>query len=376
MINLRELSPAERGDWLRLIRTQNIGPITFYQLVQRFGSAGDALRHAPAYARASGRKRQFTLAKNDMIEAELDAGARFGAQLVCACEPSYPAPLRHIPDAPPILWVKGSPGLFDKSIIAIVGARNASSVGRHMAQQLASELGAAGIVIASGLARGIDGAAHQASLATGTIAVVAGGIDIVYPPEHTALTAEIAERGTLIAESPMGYQPQGRDFPKRNRIISGLSMGVVVVEAAARSGTLITARLAAEQGREVFAVPGSPLDPRCAGTNQLLRDGASLVTKADDILEFLQGMGKRFTEPEQMALLDNAPADFSEKDRKKIAQAITMALSFTPIHRDILLREINAPAPLIMDALLDLVLTGIAEEQGGGHFCLAPNLSL
>ena len=262
------LSSEQRIDWLRLIRTDGIGPATFRQLLDKFGDADEAIAQAPALARARGRRNIFKIASKDQINAELDQADYLGARFIASCEPAYPAPVKAISDAPPVLCVKGDPELLAKNTIGIVGARNASAAGRKIARDLAKDLGANGLVIASGLARGIDGAAHQAALATGTIAVVAGGIDVIYPPEHADLTNEICQRGLVISEMPLGYQPKGRDFPRRNRLISGLCLGVIIVEAALRSGTLITARCAVEQGRDVFAIPGSPLDPRSQGTNR------------------------------------------------------------------------------------------------------------
>ena len=237
---------------------------------------------------------------------------------------------------------------------------------------LAEGLGARDIVVASGLARGIDGAAHEAALRTGTIAVVAGGVDVVYPPEHADLTRLIAEQGAVISEQPPGALPTARDFPRRNRIISGLSRGVVVVEAAAKSGTLITARFALEQGREVFAVPGSPLDPRCQGANKLIRDGAILVQSGDDIVEALAAQIRNVEEPPR-GFLEWAPADAdgaSPLDAMRLRDRLKESLSFTPLHRDEILRDIDAPASLVIDALVDLVLAGEAEEHSGGRFSL------
>jgi DNA processing protein len=239
---------------------------------------------------------------------------------------------------------------------------------------LAEGLGASDIVVVSGLARGIDGAAHEAALKTGTIAAVAGGVDVVYPPEHAELTAAIAERGLILSEQPPGAQPTARDFPKRNRLISGLSRGVVVVEAAAKSGTLITARFALEQGREVFAVPGSPLDPRCQGANRLIRDGATLVETAQDILDALAGQFRGAAEPARDAADWGAPEAGDDRcgadEIQRISRAVRETLSFTPLHRDEILREVAGPAPLIIDALVELVLAGEAEERSGGRFSL------
>ena len=368
------LSDEERLDWLQLIRTPTIGPITFHRLIARYGSAAEALRALPDLARKAGRRAALKPADRGAAEAELTEADRRGVRAIAFCEPDYPKMLAAIPDPPPVLFLRGHASLFDPPAIAIIGARNASGVGRKIARSLAADLGAAGIVIVSGLARGIDGAAQDAALASGTIAVVAGGVDVVYPPEHEDLTERIGKQGAIISESPMGYGPTGRDFPRRNRLISGLSRGVIVVEAAAKSGTLITARFALEQGREVFAVPGSPLDPRCHGANRLIRDGANLVERAEDVLAALaeQQRGVRETGRD----LFNWGEDGADQEPDPAAVAslrrrVLEILSFTPLHRDEILREADAAPGLVADTLLDLVLTGQAVEHEGGRFSLA-----
>ncbi len=367
------LDGEERLDWLQLIRTPNIGPITFHQLLAKFGSAQEALKALPELLRHTGRKRPLKAADRAGLEAELIEIDRRGVTLIAACEPNYPAALAEIPDHPPLIYLRGHAALFEKPAIAIIGARNASGVGRKIARTLAADLGQAGVIVVSGLARGIDGAAHEAALANGTIAVVAGGIDIIYPPEHDELTARIAKEGALISECPMGYQPTARDFPKRNRLISGLARGVVVVEAAARSGTLITARFALEQGREVFAVPGSPLDPRCQGANRLIRDGAALVECAEDILEVLAAQQRAVKEKDRDFFSAANDARLSEPDelsRRSLRNQILEVMSFTPLHRDEILREVGAPAGFVADILLDLVLAGEICELAGGRYTL------
>ncbi len=370
------LNAQERIDWLQLIRTPNIGPITFHQLVGRHGSAAAALAALPELSTKAGRRRPLIAADRNAAEAELAAADKSGVRIIASCEDAYPALLREIADPPPLIFLRGHSALFEKPAIAIIGARNASGVGRKMARSLAADLGEAGIIVVSGLARGIDGAAHAAALSSGTVAVVAGGVDVIYPPEHDQLTEEIAKAGAVMSECPMGQQPTARDFPKRNRLISGLSRGVVVVEAAARSGTLITARFALEQGREVFAVPGSPLDPRCQGANRLLRDGATLVETAQDILTVLAEQDRGAWE-DRRDLFDWIVAehhDAGEPDPVALAalrREILEILSFTPQHRDEIFREIDAPAGLFADAMLELVLTGAAAEHTGGRFSLA-----
>ncbi len=281
----RNLNPAERLDWLRLIRTENVGPVTFYQLLRRFGSAGAALEALPRLATRGGRQATLTICPRGAAERELADLDKAGVALVAWGEPDYPAALATLDDAPPLLQLRGRRALLRSRAIAVVGARNASANGRRIARELAADLGQHGFVVASGLARGIDAAAHLGSLPTGTVAVLGGGVDVVYPEENRELYEAIAENGVLVAEPPLGTVPQARHFPRRNRIISGLSLGIVVVEAAARSGSLITARFALDQGREVFAVPGSPLDPRCRGTNDLIRNGATLTETAEDVLQ-------------------------------------------------------------------------------------------
>jgi len=367
------LNDRERLDWLQLIRTPSIGPITFHRLIAKYGAAGEALKALPDLSRKAGRRAPLRAASRDAAKSELAEADRQGARLIALCEDDYPTALAAIADPPPILYLRGHASLFEKPAIAIIGARNGSGVGRKIARRLAADLGAAGVVVASGLARGIDGAAHEAALSTGTIAVVAGGVDVIYPPEHDELTACIAKQGAMISECPVGYKPTARDFPKRNRLISGLSRGVVVVEAAAKSGTLITARFALEQGREVFAVPGSPLDPRCQGANRLIRDGAVLTERAEDILEMLAQQDRGVSE-DRRGLFDWSAAADEEPDPAALVslrRQLLEILSFTPLHRDEILREADAPPGLVADALLELTLAGEALEHAGGQFSLA-----
>src|SRR5437899_7306774 len=274
------LSDEQRTDWLRLIRSDRVGPHTFRSLINHFGSAHTALERLPDLARAGGAARLGRICSEDDARAELAASRRHGVTLVAPGEAGYPPRLAVLDDAPPLLGVRGAADVLMRPVIAIVGSRNASGAGLKFAGTLARDLGEAGFVIASGLARGIDQAAHRASIESGTVAVLAGGHDKVYPPEHEDLLATmLGSGGAAISEMPMGHVPRARDFPRRNRLISGTAVGVVVVEAAHRSGSLITARIAAEQGREVFAVPGSPLDPRAAGTNDLIKQGATLSSR-------------------------------------------------------------------------------------------------
>ena len=370
---MNSLSPASRLDWLQLIRTQTIGPVTFHRLIARYGTAAKALAALPDLSRNAGRAAPLKPADRGACEQELKEAEKHGSRLIAACETDYPAALKTVPDHPPLIYIRGHASLFEKPAVAIIGARNASGVGRKIARMLAADLGAAGYVVTSGLARGIDGAAHDAALKTGTIAVVAGGVDVVYPPEHDELTERIAREGAVVSECAMGAQPTARDFPKRNRLISGLSRGVVVVEAAAKSGTLLTANFALEQGREVFAVPGSPLDPRCQGANRLIRDGATLVETAQDIIDALAGQSRGAAAGGRDFLNWADGMKEGEPDPEKLAslrRQVLEILSFTPLHRDEILREADAPPGLVADTLLDLVLSGEAQEHEGGRFTL------
>jgi DNA processing protein len=282
------LTDEQRLDWLRLIRSENVGPRTFRALLNHFGGARGAIAALPDLARRGGAARAIKVYSRADAEHELDRAARLGVAFVALGEPDYPRRLEMIDDAPPLLAVRGHRAALARPMVAMVGSRNASAAGIKFAERLAHDLAAAGLVVVSGLARGIDAAAHRATVTTGTIAVLAGGQDCIYPSEHIDLLDAILTDGCAVSEMPLGWVPRGRDFPRRNRIISGLSVGVVVVEAARRSGSLITARRALEQGREVFAVPGSPLDPRAEGTNGLIKDGAALVMSASDVTSVIE----------------------------------------------------------------------------------------
>lgn len=362
------ISDHERFARLQLFRSRGVGPLTYRQLIEKTGSGEEAVRALPDLARKAGRS-TVVLADASSVSGEMRAGERLSARLLTLGEPGYPAALAAIADAPPALWLIGDAALLERTSISIVGARNASAAGRAFARTLAQDLGAAGNVVVSGMARGIDAAAHEAALDTGTVAVLAGGPDSVYPPEHARLYAAIRERGLIVSEQPIGMTARARDFPKRNRIVSGLSLGVVVVEAAERSGTLITARLASEQGRDVFAVPGSPMDPRCKGTNGLLRKGAIMTESAEDILSELDMRWK------PGALEEPPPGDWSDDADPSLAQElreeIIGLLSFVPVHRDTLIAETGAPSSAVAMALLDLVLEGAVLEEIGGRYALA-----
>lgn len=356
------LTDAQRIDWLRLIRSDRVGPATFRSLINHFGSARAALERLPDLARRGGAQRPGRICGEDEARAEIAAGAKIGVTWVAPGEAGYPPRLAVLDDAPPLLGVRGSHDALMRPTIAIVGSRNASGAGLKFAGALARELGIAGFVIASGLARGIDQAAHRASLESGTIAVLAGGHDRIYPPEHEdLLAAVIGNGGAAISEMPMGHAPRARDFPRRNRLISGVALGVVVVEAALRSGSLITARIAAEQGREVFAVPGSPLDPRAAGTNDLIKQGATLTTEARDIInavEPIMGRPLSVREPDGEPLTDEPEAG----DRMRIVGL----LGPSPVGIDDLIRMAGASAGVVRTVLLELELAGRLERHGGG----------
>jgi DNA processing protein len=352
------LSDAERREWLRLARTENVGPVTFDQLVRRFGTAAKALTALPDLARQGGRP--IRLASEAAIDKELTDGATVGARLIASCEAAFPRALAALDPPPPLIWTRGRVELLDRPCVAIVGARVASAAGQRFARGLAAELGQAGHVVVSGLARGIDAAAHEGAMPTGTVAVLGGGVDDVYPPEHTKLYDRIAETGCVVSESEPGRTAVARDFPRRNRIISGLSQAVVVVEAEMRSGSLITARLAAEQGREVLAVPGSPLDPRAKGTNDLIRQGAALCEGAEDVLRALEGL-RGFREPDRGGY-DEGPATADDALRREVAAL----LSLTPVSRDEIVRATGAASPAVFAALVELSLAGRCELLPGG----------
>lgn len=370
-----KLGPAERLACLRLIRSQNVGPATFRTLINQYGGASEALNALPGLSRQGGGKRPVRICSLADAEAELGAADTIGAQPIFTIEPGYPKLLAAVDVPPPLVYIKGDAGMFDRPGVAIVGSRQCSAAGGTMARRLAAGLGQAGYVIISGLARGIDGIAHEVSLPTGTVAVLAGGLDIIYPPENIGLAKRIAEAGCLITELPPGFKPRGPDFPRRNRIISGLSLGVVVVEAAARSGTLVTARNAGEQGRDVFAVPGHPLDPRAEGTNQLIKNGATLVTGPDDVIEALRPLtglsdvpALRFVPQEIESAASEAPVDLTDSER----QTVVTALGPAPVTIDAISRVTGLPARQVHIVLMELDLAGRLERQGHGLVALRP----
>jgi DNA protecting protein DprA len=376
------LNEQERIARIQLYRSKNIGPVTYRSLLSRYGSAIKALAHLPTLPQHNqGRpfkaKHAFEIYPRDAVLHELDLHHKHKAHLIVEGDPDYPQILQSLADAPPILSIKGNLALLNQKAVSIVGARNCSLNGRKLAYQFAQHLGEAGYSIVSGLARGIDTQAHLGSLNTGTLAVIAGGIDQIYPPENAKLFAEIVEKGLLIAETEIGIEPQSTFFPRRNRLISGLSCGVLIIEAALQSGSLTTARYAYEQNREVFVIPGSPLDPRYAGSNKLLKSGAQLVTEADDILETLeepyhQALTQAAKPLSQILTFDfAAPTSPAHPDQQpagkqdQIQAEILNFLSSTPISLDELLRACSFPSSRIMFALLELELAGKAIRHPG-----------
>ena len=362
-------------DWLRLIRSRKIGAVTFHRLLAEHGTAAAALAALPDIARAAGID-NYTACPVEVARAELAQGRVAGAVLLLFGTAEYPAALMDLPDAPPVLWAQGNVALLNRPMVALVGARNASSLGLRMARRLAETLGAAGQVVVSGLARGIDAEAHQAALATGTVAVQAGGVDVVYPLENAHLAAEIARQGCRISEQPMGCEPQTRHFPTRNRLVSGLARAVVVVEAATRSGSLITARTALDQGREVLAVPGHPFDARAAGCNMLIRDGAVLVRSAQDVLEALGVPGpvvhtgaepdRPLAQPLPGPLPGPVPATRPLADITALHSRILARLGPSPLAEDQLIRDLAMPAATVAPELITLELEGRILRQAGG----------
>ncbi len=362
------LTEEERLARLQLIRSRRVGAVTWHRLMAEHGSAVVALQALPDIARASGVE-NYAVCPEEVVLHEMTQGRLAGAVLLCHGAPNYPAALADVADAPPVLWALGDISLLHQPCIAMVGARNASSLGLRMAKRLSETLGEAGQVVISGLARGIDTEAHRAALATGTIAVMAGGVDVIYPEENTSLAAEIAARGCRLSDQPLGLVPQARHFPLRNRVIAALSRAVVVVEAAARSGSLITARDAADLGREVLAVPGHPFDARAAGCNMLIRDGATLVRGAADVLEAIGAQGPRVTAD---AVDTRPPLPGPVPPRRPLPEIaalhgqILSRLGPSPLAEDQLIRDLALPAHAVASELVTLELEGKIIRAAGG----------
>ena len=355
-------------DRIRLIRSTNVGPIVFRQLLTRYGTAGKALDALPELIRRGGYGQGMAICSADEAEDEIAAVEKLGAVFLHFDAPNYPPLLADLSTAPPVLTVLGRLDLLSAPGIGVVGARNASAAGIRFTRQLAADLGAQGFCVVSGLARGIDTAAHGAALPTGTVAAMAGGIDVVYPPENQALYENISATGAIVCEMPLGTKPQARHFPRRNRLISGLSLGLVVVEAAIKSGSLITANYALEQGREVFAVPGSPLDPRCRGTNNLIRQGAVLTEGIEDVLNNLPDWRKRPVRNEHPSLpLEPEPPDADDAAR----QALMEKLGPTPVEVDELIRQSGLTPETVLTILLELELAGRLDRHAGNKVSLA-----
>jgi DNA processing protein len=388
-----KLSDAQRFDWLRLWRSENIGPRTFRALINRYGGARAALAALPQIAP---RGRRSKIAPVEEIEREFEAARRLGSRFVAIGEAEYPAHLAHIDSAPPLVAVRGHLPIFQRPAVAIVGSRNASAAGLAFAERLTRGLAEAGFAIVSGLARGIDLRAHQTSRETGTVAVLAGGLDRVYPADHAPLLESLLMQGAALSEMPFGWDARGRDFPRRNRLVSGLANGVVIVEAARRSGSLITARFAAEQGREVFAVPGSPLDPRAEGTNDLIRNGATLCTSPADVIEALARQIAEFARPSRVSDAGSVSHDeplWDELDLPDVAPApqgngasleigampdgatpqarLVALLGPSPVSIDELARVANLSTPETRAILLELELSGRVTRAGGDLVSLA-----
>ena len=381
-----KLDDAERHAWLRLARTEHVGPVTFASLIARFGSARHAISDLPRMARRGGSD-NFVLPPERDIDLELERLAQLGGRMIASCEQEFPAGLAALDPPPPLISVLGHAHLLKRDIAFALGDLDRlgpvagaqlldrggqvvadRALGRKFAFTLARELGEAGLVMVSGLARGIDAAAHEASLDSGTVAVVAGGLDIIYPPENETLYRAIAERGIIVSEMRLGEAPQARHFPRRNRLISGLARGVVVVEAAERSGSLITANYALEQGREIFAVPGSPLDPRARGANRLIREGATLTEGAEDVLAQIRPILGRTLREDDRATMP-APPDRAalEAEADRVRSRVMESLGPAPVEIDELIRQTGAPASAVLTVILELELAGRCRRQSGGR---------
>lgn len=366
----RALSATERRDWLRLIRTDRVGPITFSRLIERFGTAAAAIDRLPELARRGGAG-TFKVRPISEIEDEIAELERIGARLIARSEPDYPARLRHIEDAPPLIAVLGQVPLLQQRAVGIVGARNASLNGCRFAETLARDLGRAGFAVVSGFARGIDAAAHKGALATGTVAAQAGGVDVVYPRENAALYERVRDEGALVSEAPPGTQPIARSFVSRNRLISGMAEGVIVVEAAQRSGALITARFALEQGREVFAVPGAPTDPRAKGCNDLLRQGAILTEGAEDVIAALDmPLRTALADPPESAPEGPAATLPEPGELARAREIIVSNLSPSPVPVDEIIRCCQFSPAVVATVLLELELSGRLERHPGNQVSL------
>lgn len=370
------VSDQQLVDALRLIRSENVGPVTYHHLVSHYGTASRALEALPDLSRRGGRRKSVVLCSKADAEREIERASAFGVHWLLHGTPDYPSMLATIPDAPPVLLAFGNPTVWEnKTTLGVVGARNASANGCAMARKLAYTLGQHGYVIASGLARGIDTAAHMGSLETGTVAVIAGGVDVIYPPENERLYQQIAEAGAIISEAPFGTAPIARHFPARNRIIAGMSTGVAVIEASLKSGSLITAHDALDYGRDIFAVPGSPLDPRCKGSNDLIRHGAVLTESAQDILDSLHGVQKSLLRESTPIRFTPAPAtQLNEAELAGLRQELLVLLSPEPVTLDELLVQCQISPSSFYMILLELELAGRLTRHPGGRVSIKVDL--
>ncbi len=363
----KELSPQEKFDYVRLIRSENVGAITFFKLLELFGSPSEALKHLPEMA-AKGGKKQLKLCSVKNAEEEMQRAEDANVTIITFAEADYPPLLRHIHDPPPILYARGYHNLLRKKSVAIVGARNASMIGKATAKELAYELGKNGICVVSGMARGIDAAAHEGALSHGTIAVLGGGVDYIYPKNNTDLYQRILEGSCIISEAPMGAQPVAQHFPRRNRIVSGMCRATVVVEAARASGSLGTAKMALDQNREVFAVPGHPSDERARGCNRLIKDGAYLVEDAQDVLQIINQEGLSLASPQHVSMHNSQNILLDEKELNKARKELSQLLSPSPVDMDMLLRELDCSLGILSHLLLELDLAGRLVRHPGNKF--------
>ena len=370
------LAPFSTFDCLQLIRSENVGPVTFFKLIQRFGSPKSALEHLPEMAKKGGMKRAIQIAPRDKIEKEIELTEKFGARFIRYGETDYPKLLEHIHSAPPVLAVRGHSHLWQdgQKCIGMVGSRNASAAGQNLTKKLARECGERGLIVVSGLARGIDSNAHQGALASGTVGVIAGGIDNIYPPENKMLFDAMAEQGAILSEQMFGASPQAKNFPARNRIIAGMCAGLLVVEAAPKSGSLITARFALEQNREVMAIPGSPMDPRSAGANGLIKDGAALVQSVNDIIEILQ-RPLHLAEDNQAIYEHESGVSPQETDLEKARQTVLSLLSPVPTEIDELARQSQVSLTVLQQILLELELANRLSHSHGGKVSIIDTVS-
>jgi len=358
-------------DWLRLIRSEKVGPITFYKLLERFGTARAALDALPDLAQRGGAKSAFKACPKGQAERELTALQDMGGTMITRAEDAYPPLLAHVEDAPPVLSVLGHVHLLNKRCVAVVGARNASLNGRNFARRISADLGAAGMLVASGMARGLDAAAHEGALGSGTVAVLGGGVDVCYPRENATLYEELKSQGAILSEVDLGTQPQARHFPRRNRIISGMARGTIVVEASMKSGSLITARMALEQNRDVFAVPGAPSDPRAQGCNKLIKQGAHLIQNAEDVLDVLNSaLDTSFQARKPLDFGQQSLPFPDENELTKARRHIQELLSPSPVTVDELVRNCQFSPSTVSLVLLEMELAGRLERHPGNRVSL------